>query len=416
VNISNIEHEEVIGDSLRIQQVFMNLIGNAIKYTPDGGRIHLAITEKKIHQIKSAFYEVVIEDNGIGMSEEFIQHIFEPFVRAEDERICQIQGTGLGMSIARNIIRMMGGDIRVESRLNYGTKVTVTFFLKLQENTPVSYAKFLDLPILVADDDQISCESACTILNDMGMKSEWVLSGREAVRRVTERNQKNDDFFAVILDWKMPDMDGVETAKAIRRAVGEEVPIIIISAYDWSGIEQEARKAGVNAFISKPLFPSRMITLFTNLVENHTNPSEKITFEEPLASLEMLHFEKKRILLVEDNELNAEIAKEILETTGVTVEIAVNGKEAVDRVNSTPPYFYDLILMDIQMPIKNGYEATKSIRAIDRIDIKTLPIVAMTANAFTEDIETAKACGMNGHIAKPLDLDALAKVLQKWLS
>jgi signal transduction histidine kinase/CheY-like chemotaxis protein len=414
ITINNVAHEMVIGDSLRIQQVFMNLMSNAIKYTPNGGNIKLIISEKPTNQGKSGFYEFIIEDNGIGMSEKFLEKIFEPFLRAEDDkRVMQVQGTGLGMPIARNIVRMMGGDIQVESKLDVGTKVTVTFFLKLQDENEINYEEFIDLPVLVTDDDEMSCRSACNILNELGMKSEWVLSGKEALQRVVEKHQLKDDFFAVILDWKMDEMDGIATAKAIRKEVGEDIPIIIISAYDWSEIEQEARKAGVNAFISKPLFKSRMVNLFNDLVGISKEKIEESN--NALSSLEKLNLSDKRVLLVEDNDLNLEIAKEILEFTGVTVECAKNGAEAVDRVASIPDGYYDLVLMDIQMPVMNGYEATRAIRALDRNYTKMLPIIAMTANAFVEDVHMAKGAGMNAHISKPLDLNVLANILRKWV-
>jgi CheY-like chemotaxis protein len=412
VNISNVTHEKVLGDSMRIQQVFMNLMGNAIKYTLPGGKIRLSISEKELNQKKTGLYEIVFEDSGIGMDEKTIAHIFEPFVRADDDRIGNIQGTGLGMPIARNIVRMMGGDIKVESELNKGSKFTVDFYLKLQEEEEISYDEFIDLPILVADDDEICCESACDILKEIGMKPEWVLNGKAAVGRVIESHESGNDFFAVILDWKMPEMNGVETTRAIRRAVGDDVPIIIISAYDWSDIEQEARKAGANAFISKPLFKSKMVQLFYKLVYG-LQGEESDAGEAPLTDFQDMDLSGKRVLLVEDNELNAEIAREILEMTGLEVEWAENGAKAVDRITSAEPNYFNLVFMDIQMPVMNGYDATRAIRALERSDTKMLPIIAMTANAFAEDVFAAKSAGMNGHIPKPLDLDNLARVLRK---
>jgi signal transduction histidine kinase/DNA-binding response OmpR family regulator len=414
VSINNVVHEKVIGDSLRIQQIFMNLMSNAIKYTPDGGDIHLKISEKKVNQKKTGYYEIIFEDNGIGMSEEFQQRIFEPFSRSDDVRLNKIQGTGLGMPIARNIACMMGGDIKVESELNKGSKFTVTFYLKLQDDEEINYDEFIDLPVLVADDDQISCESVCTILHDLGMKGEWVLSGEEAVSRVVSHHKEGKDFFAVILDWKMPEMDGIEATKAIRKAVGEDIPIIIISAYDWSDIEQEARKAGADAFISKPLFKSRIIHHFNDLVKG--NSDEINNNHEPLEYLKIMDLTGKRALLVEDNELNAEIAEEILSMTGIGVECVVNGAEAVDRISDVKDGYYDIVFMDIQMPVMNGYEATRAIRSIDRNYTKMLPIVAMTANAFAEDVQAARDAGMNAHISKPLEMDVLAKVLHKCIT
>ncbi|MGN0689377.1 MAG: hybrid sensor histidine kinase/response regulator, partial [Oscillospiraceae bacterium] len=411
VNISGVTHEEVVGDSLRIQKVFTNLMSNAVKYTPDGGKIQLSISEKPSNQSKVGCYEFIFEDNGIGMTEEFMSQIFEPFARATDGRVYKIQGTGLGMPISRNIVRMMGGDIKVESKLNVGSKFTVTIYLKLQDSAEIQHEKFVDLDVLVADDDDLSLESCCGMLTDFGMKVDGVSNGEDAVKSVIEHHEQNRDYFACIIDWKMPEMDGIETTRAIRKAVGKDVPIIIISAYDWSDIEQEARAAGANAFISKPLFRSRLAKTFNSLV----GEEEVSDRESPLCSLENMDLSGFRILLVEDNLLNAEIAEEILKMTGLTVEHAYDGTEAVDMIAACDDGFYDMIFMDIQMPKMNGYDATRAIRAMDRNYCKRIPILAMTANAFAEDVQSAKTVGMNEHIAKPLDLKALAKVLKKWL-
>jgi signal transduction histidine kinase/DNA-binding response OmpR family regulator len=413
VNIDNVTHEQVIGDGLRLQQVFMNLLSNAVKYTPDGGHITVTIAEKPEREKKTGFYEVIVEDDGIGMSEEFVKTIFDPFTRAEDGQTKHIQGTGLGMSIANNIIHMMGGEIKVESEVGKGSKFTVYFCLKLQEEENVSYEEFLDLPVLVADDDEVCCEYACNMLDDLGMKSEWVLSGTKAVELVTKRHEDDNDFFAVIIDWKMPDMSGVETTQRIRESVGEDVPIVIISAFDWSDIEQEARRAGANAFISKPLFKSRVVYLFHNLVGGDTESEEKE--ESGLEDIAELALGGKRVLLVEDNELNAEIATEILEMSGLMVELATDGSVAVDRLTEVEDGYFDLVLMDIQMPVMNGYEATRAIRAMDREYTRKVPIVAMSANAFAEDVMQAKNAGMNAHIPKPFDVNTLAEVLRQWV-
>jgi CheY-like chemotaxis protein len=345
------------------------------------------------------------------MSKEFMEKLFEPFSRAQDDRIRKVQGTGLGMAISRNIVNMMGGNIEVESEVNKGTKFIVTFFLKLQDAEEVHYADFVDLPVLVVDDDEISMESACCMLDDLGMKTEGVLSGREAVDRVVARHEKQDDYFAVILDWKMPEMDGITTTREIRRFIGEDVLIIIISAYDWSDIEQEARQAGANAFISKPLFKSRLAHLFNSLVGNE----EELPETMPLQNFEDMDLSGYRVLLVEDNELNVEITTEILEMTGITVDVANDGSEAVDMIRERGDIKYDLILMDIQMPKMNGYDATRAIRNLGCDFCKSVPIIAMTANAFAEDVQAAFSAGMNEHIAKPLDLKALASVLDKWV-
>jgi len=411
VNLHNLVHEHVVGDNVRLQQVFTNLLSNAAKYTPDGGLIQIDLTEKLTTNNNVGLYEAVFQDNGIGMSSKFLEHLFEPFVRADDKWVGNVQGTGLGMSIARNIIRMMGGEITVESELGKGTKFVVTFYLKLQQDSEYFEEKFLGLSVLVADDDQEACESTCAILDSLGMKSEWVLSGEEAVSKVCEVYDGGGSYYAVILDWKMPGIGGINATKAIRERVGEKVPIIIISAYDWQEIEQEARAAGANEFIGKPLFASRVIRLFNGLMGEETKAEEK-TLKDVMNQYD---FTGKRVLLVEDNELNTEIAVEILEMAGLQVETAQNGKIAVEMVKASSTGYYDLVLMDIQMPVMDGHEATRMIRKLDHPDAKTLPVVAMTANAFASDVQAAHDAGMNGHIAKPLDFNHLVKVLIKYL-
>ena len=413
VNIREVEHEQVIGDPLRVQQVFMNLMGNAIKYTPNGGKIRLNIREIPCNQLKTGCFEFTFEDNGIGMSEEYLQHIFEPFTRAEDGKVNKIQGTGLGMPIAKNIVNMMGGDIKVTSVLGEGSKFVVTIFLKLQDQLEVDYEKFINLPVLVADDDELSMESAVDMLIELGMQAEGVLSGEEAVDRVSRRHEESCDYHAVVLDWKMPGMDGVATARAIRAEVGNDIPIIILSAYDWTDIEDEARAAGVNAFVSKPLFKSRLARLFSEVLGD--GGDDRKSDDDSLDSILNMDLHGFRCLLVEDNELNAEIATELLTETGLEVQHANDGAEAVDLMTNAPDGEYDIILMDIQMPKMNGYDATRAIRAMDRAYCKAVPIVAMTANAFAEDVITARNAGMNDHIAKPIELDVLAKVLNKYL-
>ena len=410
VNISGVIHEDVIGDSLRIQKVFTNLMGNAVKFTPDGGKIQISISEKPSRQAKVGCYEFVFKDNGIGMSEEFLEQVFEPFSRAADGRVSKIQGTGLGMPISRNIVRMMGGDIKVKSRLGEGSQFIVTMYLKLQDHKELNRDKFVDLDVLVADDDLLSLTSCCGMLDDLGMKTKGVFTGADAVKEIVLRHEQQQDYFAAIIDWKMPDMDGIATTKAIRKAVGNDVPVIIISAYDWSDIEQEARAAGANAFISKPLFRSRLEKTFHSLVEQ-----EEPVAEQPFSRLEKMNLSGYRALLVEDNDLNAEIAAEILGTTGLLVEHAADGTEAVDKISGCEDGYYDIVFMDIQMPKMNGYDATRAIRAMDRNYCKRVPIIAMTANAFAEDVQAAKTVGMNEHIAKPLDLKILIRTLNRWL-
>lgn len=412
VTIHGIEHEKVIGDSQRIQQSFMNLMSNAIKYTPEGGNIKLSICEKPVNKSKFGCYEFIFEDNGIGMSEEFVEHLFEPFARATDSRVEKIQGTGLGMAITKNMVRMMNGDINVESQLDKGTKITVNIILRLQDaDEAIPYEEFADLSILVVDDDNIACETACEVLKELGMKSEWVLSGREAVELVAGRHEKEEDFFAVILDWKMPGMDGIETTKEIRRRMGKDAPIIIISTYDCSDIEVEARAAGANAFISKPLFKSKMAHLFKDFL----GLGNKEVKEESLHSIIKSDFTGRRVLLTEDNDLNAEIAGEVLGMAGLTVDFAKNGKEALDIMSTVEENYYDIIFMDIQMPIMNGYDACRAIRALPGNYVKRVPIIAMTANAFSDDVEAARRAGMNQHMAKPLNFNHLMEVLRHWL-
>ena len=410
VHVEHIEHEAVCGDSLRIQQVFVNLMSNAVKYTPDGGNITLTIKEKPNGFSELGCYEFSIEDNGIGMTPEFQKIMFEPFSRADDHRTTKVQGTGLGMAIARNIVNLMNGDIQVESAPNKGTKITVTVYLKLQENEKEQEKELLDLPVLVVDDDKTCCESTVATLQEIGIAGEWVLTGKEAVERCAARHKTGRDYFAVILDWKMPEMDGIATARRIRECVGEDVTIIILTSFDFSEIEEEARAVGVNAFMAKPLFRSRL----TATLRQFTSGKKEKNARNYLEDFAKENYAGKRILLVEDNELNREIATEIIGMTGVTIDSAENGKIAVEKVMEAPEKWYDLIFMDIQMPIMNGYEATAAIRSLAGSRGK-VPIIAMTANAFAEDVQLAKNTGMNEHIAKPLDLNKLNDVLKQWL-
>ena len=410
VHVEHIEHEAVCGDSLRIQQVFVNLMSNAIKYTPDGGSITFSIKEKPNGFSELGCYEFSIEDNGIGMTPEFQKIMFEPFSRADDHRTTKVQGTGLGMAITRNIVNLMNGDIQVESAPNKGTKITVTVYLKLQKDEKEQEKELFDLPVLVVDDDQTCCESTVETLREIGIAGEWVLTGKEAVERCAARHKTGRDYFAVILDWKMPEMDGIATARRIRECVGEDVTIIILTSFEFSEIEEEARAAGVDAFVAKPLFRSRL----TATLRQFTSGKKEKNARNYLEDFAKTDYTGKRLLLVEDNDLNREIATEILGMTGVTVETAENGKIAVEKVAAAPENWYSLVLMDIQMPVMNGYEATAAIRSLPGSRGK-VPIIAMTANAFAEDVQLAKNTGMNEHIAKPLDLNKLNDVLKQWL-
>jgi CheY-like chemotaxis protein len=411
VNIAEIEHEDVIGDGQRLSQILINIMGNAVKFTPEGGMITLDIKEKKSDIPGRGCYEFVFEDTGIGMEQDFVNRIFEPFARAADSRTAKIEGSGLGMSIAVNVARMMGGDIKVESQLGKGSKFTVMVYLKINRSTEEDLQMLAALPVLVVDDEETACESACEILNSLEMQAEYVLSGEAAVQRLQEAHADNADFSVVILDWKMPGKDGLETAREIRAVIGEEIPIIILSAYDWTDIEQEALAAGVNAFIEKPLFKSRLTHVLKEVlgIGSSENPKEELeTYQEE-------HYEGKRVLLTEDNELNLEVAKELLGIVGLTVEVALDGKEAVEKVSAMPAGYYDLIFMDIQMPVMNGYEAARQIRGLDRQDLKEIPIIAMTADAFASDVRKAEEAGMNGHIAKPIDIAKLEQTMKRYI-
>ena len=307
---------------------------------------------------------------------------------------------------------MMNGDIQVTSTPGKGSKFTVTIFLKLQDKKIVDLEKMIDLPVLVVDDDKDCCETTVELLKEIGIDGEWVTSGAEAVERVAFRYEKKKNYFAVILDWKMPGMDGIETARRIRQQVGKDVTIIILSAYDYSEIEQEARAAGVDEFIAKPLFRSRLTAALKNILEEKPTSAAR----HYLSDLSRCDYSGKRILLVEDNDLNREIAEEIIGMTGAEVVSAENGKMAVDFMITREKGTFNLIFMDIQMPVMNGYEATAAIRSLKSVpEAKTIPIIAMTANAFAEDVMLAKNAGMNEHISKPLDMARLRDLLMRWL-
>lgn len=408
--IAKLEHENVVGDEQHLQQIFMNIMGNAVKFTPSGGKISIHIEEKSSHIIGYGCYEFTFEDTGIGMEPDYIQKIFEPFSRAADSRTGKIEGTGLGMSIAVNIARMMLGDIKVESELGKGSKFTVIVYLKLDDMTEADLAIYNGLSVLVVDDEETACESSCEMLKSLGMNAEYVLSGEDAVKRFKDGN--GTQFAIVILDWKMPGMDGVETAKDIRRTAGSEVSIIIQSAYDWADIESEALDAGVDAFIGKPLFKSRLMRVLKDVL-GHDQDKEEVS---ALDTFRQEDFSGRRVLLVEDNEINIEVAKELLSVVGIQVETAMDGKLAVDAVMEKEPGYFDLIFMDIQMPVMNGYEASKAIRASGREDLEKIPIVAMTADAFADDIRKSEEAGMNDHISKPVDIERLEEALRKWIN
>ena len=413
VDITDIRHEEVVGDAMRLQQVFVNIMGNAVKFTPEGGTISLHISEKPSRIKDSGCYEFVFADTGCGMSEEFVQRVFEPFSRANDNRMTNVEGTGLGMSIVKNIINMMNGTIEVESVLGEGSKFTVTVYLKLREGEDHDLSALEGLRVLVADDDLDACEHACAMLQDIGMVPDAVYSGEDAVKRVHEAVASDQPYVAAILDWKMPGKSGLEAARDIRDILAEELPIIILSAYDWSAIEEEARSVGVDAFISKPLFRSRLAHVMRELLTDSQGDAAS-----EMAQLQDCDCTGKRILLTEDNMLAASIAEDILGMTNAEVVHAENGKIAVDTLAQSEPGHFDLVFMDIQMPVMNGYEAAQAIRKLgaeERPDLAEIPIIALTADAFNEDIQRARNAGMSAHMSKPMEIPMLIKTLNEWV-
>ena len=409
VIVGQVRHEKIIADGDRLRQIFTNLLSNAMKYTQDGGNITMVINELPSIVPEKGWYEFIIIDDGYGIAEDYIPHIFEPFTRAEDAVIRRTQGTGLGMAITENIVHMMNGTIKVKSRLGEGTQFTVSLPLQLQAAEDENAAELLGLPVLVVDDEPAICESASIMLTELGMRGYCVTSGDEAVRRVVEARKRADDFFAVILDWQMPDMDGLTTLKAIRRQVDENIPIIIISAYDYVEIEEEFIRAGADAFITKPLFKSKLLHILKSFCsKNRTAAETKPCFKAHTLS-------GKRILLAEDNEMNRQIAVELLQMRGITVETAENGLLASEMFLQSPSGYYDAILMDIQMPVMDGYDSTAKIRSMAREDALNTPIIALTANAFVSDIVKAQSVGMNDHVSKPVDISRLVSVLEKWI-
>ena len=401
MNISKVGHEDLYGDESRLQQVLVNILSNAVKYTPAGGRLHFSIEEKPTHAEGASVFYFTFEDDGIGMSEEFVGRIFEPFSRAEDSRISKIQGTGLGMAIS-HIIHMMNGEITVDSTLGKGSRFTVSVALKFRDAEEGEHPVLTNLPVLVVDDERDVCEYASLLLKEVGMRAFWVLSGQEAVAEIVRAHEERDDYFAVILDWRMPDMDGLDTAREIRRRVGPDLPIIMLSGYDCSDVGADFLAAGVDVFIMKPLFKSNMVHLLRNFAEDRECGHASAVLRPEEQRLDGLH-----VLLVEDNEINQEIAKELLLMEGASVDVADNGEQALDIFARSEEGYYQLVLMDIQMPVMDGYTATAALRSLRRDDAKTAIILAMTANVFSDDVIKAEASGMNGHISKPFDPDRL---------
>nr|WP_300658372.1 response regulator [uncultured Acetatifactor sp.] len=409
IDAVDVINEEIYCDRLRLNQVLLNLLSNAIKYTGAGGIVTMRVTEKTGAPAGYAAFEFSIKDTGIGMSEEFIKHIFEPFERERNSTISGIQGTGLGMAITKNIIDMMNGSIEVKSEQGNGTEfiVSLTFRLNEVKKEAKDIPELKNCRALVVDDDFNTCDSVSYMLQQIGMRAEWTLSGREAVLRTRQALMRGDTYCVYIIDWLLPDMNGVEITRRIRKEMGENVPIIILTAYDWADIEDEAKEAGVTAFCSKPLFMSELRSCLHSVVNTDQESPEDGTKPRKLHS--------GRILLAEDNELNQEIATAILGEAGFQIEIAENGQIAVDMLSRSQPGYYQLILMDIQMPVMNGYDAAKAIRKLTDSRLASLPILAMTANAFEEDRLEALKCGMNGHIAKPINIDLLFETLDNIL-
>ena len=413
IDTQNVMHEDIITDKLRLNQVLLNILSNAIKFTPAGGKITFRVIEKPSSVDNIANFEFRIKDNGIGMSEEFQKSIFEAFSREKTSTVSGIQGTGLGMAIAKNIVDMMGGVIMVNSTEGKGSEFIVELPCKISNIS----AKFEPIPelqgvrVLVADDDTDTCLSVCSMLREIGVRPDWTNYGKEAVIRAKDALDSVDEFRVYIIDWQMPDLNGIETVRRIRKVIGGSAPIIILTAYDWSDIEEEAREAGVTAFCSKPLFMSEL----RNVMARPLMISLDKQTEEKSEAEAKPDFSGKRVLLAEDNELNQMLAENMLTNVGLAVEIANDGTEAVEKMKSAPAGYYDIILMDVQMPKMDGYEATRQIRALEDNEKAGIPIVAVTANAFEEDRQIAMEAGMNGHLAKPYDVPDIMKTLKELL-
>ncbi len=408
VFIHDIIAENVCCDSVRLNQIMLNFLSNAVKFTPEGGVIHVSLYQKPSPKGENFVQtHLLVKDNGIGMSAEFKAKIFESFSREDSTRVHKTEGTGLGMAISKYIVDAMGGSISVESELGKGSEFHVTLDLEVAEVQEVDMV----LPpwrMLVVDDDKLLCETTVASLKAIGVDAEWTLDGETAVQMVENRHSLRDDYQVILLDWKLPGMDGIETARAIRKKLGDEVPIMLISAYDWGEIEESARSAGINGFISKPLFKSTLYYGLRQFAGESSEPAE-------LVAENHTDLHGKHILLAEDNELNWEIASDLLSEMGLVLDWAENGQICVNMFEHSPEGFYDAILMDIRMPVMTGYEAATAIRALDRPDAD-LPIIAMTADAFAEDIKKCLDHGMNAHVAKPIDVREVARLLEKYMN
>ena len=407
-----LEHDTVLSDTLHLQKILLNLLSNAVKYTQEGGEIRLMITENPM-DADTIGMRFVVADNGIGMSPEFLECIFKPFERAEDSRMSQVTGTGLGLAITKSIVDMMGGSIRVESRKNKGSRFTVDIPLKLPVQPEQPEQEIPDLTqysALVVDDDQDACEGICLILQEIGIRARWVLNGPEAVKQAWDAHVMKKDYGMLIVDMKMPGMDGLETARQIRKRLGSKTPILLLSAYDWECVKDEAVLIGINGFLTKPIFKNELLGQLAYFFQGRKNKTKESAPED------WENLNGVSILAAEDNELNREIIVELLESHGAVVDTACNGKEALDAYLNSSPGYYRLILMDVHMPEMNGLEATKAIRDSGRPDAATVPVIAMTADVFKEDIRRCREAGMDAHIGKPVELDKLFSTLQRFLN
>lgn len=406
--IQKIEIENIYCDSVRLNQILINLLSNAIKFTPEKGRINIYLSQEE-SPLGDAYIRCHfrVKDNGIGMSEEFQKTIFDTFTREKTAQVDKTEGTGLGMAITKYIVEAMKGTIELNSAPGEGTEFHITLDLEkaIEKETDMVLPPWR---ALVVDNNEDLCHSAADALEEIGIRAECALSGREAIEMVRQHHEKNDDYELVLIDWKMPDVDGLQATREIRKYLVGEVPVMIISAYDWSDIKEEALAAGANGFISKPLFKSNLYAGLSHLV--HKDTEERGKREE-----EQNDFEGKSILLAEDNDLNWEIANEILSASGFVLERAENGKVCVEKFRQSEEGAYDVILMDIRMPVMDGYDAATAIRALERTDAADIPIIAMTADAFSEDIQHCMQCGMNAHISKPIDINKLIFELKKYL-
>ena len=405
----DVKDEDVYCDKTRLNQVLLNLLSNAVKFTPAGGTVSVRLKQFPGTVKDSGLYEIRVKDNGIGMSKEFVKKIFSPFERERTSTVSRTQGTGLGMAITKNIVDMMGGTIEVQTEQGKGTEfiVRLPFRIHFKQHQTEKIAELEGLKALVVDDDFNTCDSVTKMLVRIGMRSEWTLSGKEAVLRARQSMELGDAFHAYIIDWRLPDMNGIEVTRQIR-SLGDDTPIIILTAYDWSDIEVEARAAGVTAFCSKPMFMSDIRDTLMIAIGQMQAEAEDTSHLAAGSD-----FRGRCILLVEDNELNSEITVEILNGYGCQVDTAVNGAEAVKKIKNSNPGDYDLVLMDVQMPVMNGYEATRQIRALNDPALAGITILAMTANAFDEDKKKALECGMDGFLTKPIVIEELIGVLQK---